>query len=441
MNRPRPNLLYKTLKASWMMDPITAGAASRVFADMVGAARLKAKYPGVEYENIEVDGDDIDDYDNSYYRFFLAHKDNTAIPQGKLVAVVRNEGVMMRDDGWCQPGTRQIAAWLLENDANPKVACHIILTDSGGGAADSVKDLAEAITSCTKPVVAFCDGDMCSAAYYAASYCSRIVAHDRRDRVGCIGTMIQFGDYPAVTKFEDGYMQLRIYADGSEEKNADYEKALEGDFTLIRENLLNPLASDFREAVAANRPASTAEQRKGRTFFAQDTVGSLIDGIEDFAATVETAVKLSNINITQMKGHENLQSIESCKELEMVDGVASLNEGQLDDIEALLTEKETTIGSLTTERDQFKTQADRVKGLEDQVADLTTERDTLRQEGQRKDARIKELEDALEAANREEEDPLSAMHNGNPGKPSDETEEASDAEAMEYCQKVLKGEI
>ena len=86
---------------------MTAHAASPVLGDMIGAARLKAKYGIMEYED-----DDDDSRPTDYYHYYLTHRDNEAIPEGKYVSVVRVEGVMMRDEGWCQPGTRDLAEWL-----------------------------------------------------------------------------------------------------------------------------------------------------------------------------------------------------------------------------------------------------------------------------------------------------------------------------------------
>ena len=45
----KPNLLYKAMKASWMLDPVTAISAAKVLETMIGAARLKAAYPAIEY--------------------------------------------------------------------------------------------------------------------------------------------------------------------------------------------------------------------------------------------------------------------------------------------------------------------------------------------------------------------------------------------------------
>ena len=450
----KPNLLYKAMKASWMLDPVTAISAAKVLETMIGAARLKAAYPAIEY--VEDEDEYEEEVNNTHYHYRLTHKDYAAIPQGKQISVVRLEGVMMRDEAWCEPGTRDIAKWLRQGDADPRVLANIVLIDSGGGAADSVKDLADAITACQKPVLAFCDGDMCSAAYYAGCYADHIMANDGRNRVGCIGTMVQFADYPAKSKDEDGYMRLRIYADPSDEKNADYEAALEGNFKPIRENLLNPLAEDFRRDVKTNRPKAKDDQLRGRTYFAQDVQGTLIDTIGDFPAAVDKALKMTNLNITTMKGHENLQSLDTCRDLQMVDGYVSLNGEQLAEIDATLgearteralhetdaktiTEQATTIANLTTERDELKTKADQLKAKDQEIATLTTERDNLKEANAKKDARIVELEAALDDEHDSDDKPLPAMHNGNPAK-DDGWKEPTDEEAMQSAIKAVRGE-
>lgn len=449
----RKNLLFKAIKSSWMIDPLTAISASKMLEDMLGAARLKAAWPVIEYD----DDDDIaDEESKDYYNFRLTHKDNADIPQGKQVNVVRLEGVMMRDAGLCQPGTRDLAQWLRQGDADQRVLANIVLIDSGGGAADSVKDLADAISACQKPVVAFCDGDMCSAAYYAGAYADHIMANEGRNRIGCIGTMIQLAGYPSNTKFEDGYAILRVYADGSEDKNSEYEQALEGDFKLIKENVLNPLAEDFRNDVKSRRPASTEDQRKGRTYYAQDVVGTLIDSIGSFNDAVKQALDLSPNTITAMKGHENLQSLDTCHDLKMVDGYVPMNGEQLAEIDKAIgegrtekalnetnsktiNEQATTIANLTQERDELKPKADQVEAKDAEIATLTTERDNLKEENAKKDARIAELEAALEKEP-DNEDPLFAMHNGNPAK-DDNWKEPSYEEAMQNAIKAVHGEI
>ena len=419
----RKNTLFNILRTQqWMLDPQSAAAAFAVLRDMVGAARLKAEYPIIEYEAL-----DDDEPDQSYYHYYLSHADDRAIPQGYLVSVVRLEGVMMRDGNICQYGTRDVAQWLLEGDAHKRVLGTILLTDSGGGAADSVRDLSDAITQASKPVVALCDGYMCSAAYYAASYCRAIIANDRRNMIGCIGTMIEISGYPQKSVDEDGMIHLRIYADGSEEKNSDYEAALQGDVRPIRENLLNPLAEDFRTDVKTNRPTATDDQLKGRTYFAQDVVGTLIDGIGGISAAVAKTIELSNQKIEEMTGFEQLQALNTCHDLEMVDGHVNLNGEQLAEIEQALVQgmadKASLEANAATATDQAET-----------ITKLTEENQQLRDQAAAKDAEIENLRTQLAESNHDTEENHQAVHNGNPA-PADAEDPDAGLSPIELAKK------
>jgi chromosome segregation ATPase len=165
-----------------------------------------------------------------------------------------------------------------------------------------------------------------------------------------------------------------------------------------------------------------------------------------------------------MKGHKNLQSLETCHDLQMVDGYVSLNGEQLEEIDNALGEIETekalnkshsdTIAqqlteindltterdNLTAERDELKPKAEQLEAKEAEIATLTQERDTLRQENAQKDARIKELEEALD--NDPDNDPdneeaMQAMHNGNHANSDGNFHEPTDEEAMESARKAL----
>lgn len=431
------SVLNSVFREPWMIEPLTAAAMKPV---------LNGLLMGLEMEQ-----------DDEATQALIGHKVNGAIPSGRNIDVVSLKGVMIRDDGPCgMPGTRSLAAELLAAEAQDDVIGHILIIDSGGGAANSVPDLAEAIQGCQKPVVAFVDGYMCSAAMYAGSYCDFIIANREDDRVGCIGTMIEIEDFPKQVRDSNGMMHLRIYADGSEEKNGEYETALQENFDLIKERILNPAAERFRDDVKANRQDVKPEQLTGRTYRAIESVGTLIDAIGNFDAAVAKVIELSNLNITTMKGHENLQSLDSCHDLQEVDGTVTLNGEQLAEIDAAIgeaktekalnetnsktiTEQTETINQLTQERDTLKEQADHVGELTEKVETLTQERDSLKQEAAQKDARIAELEAALENNPENEEDPLPAMHNGNPAK--EEFTELTDEEAMDYARKVVRGEV
>ena len=435
---PILSLFNDIFREPWMIDPQTAVGLKHVLQGLL--------------MGMEIDDDEGDDQPAT-----VNHDKNNIIPRGKKVHLAYLQGTMFRDGTVCGiPGTRVIANNLLDADSQKEIIGHILIINSGGGAANSVPDLAEAIQACTKPVIAYVDGYMCSAAMYVGSYCDYIIAHREEDQIGCIGTMIQLADFPKQVRDSDGMMHIRVYADGADEKNSEYEAALEGNFELIKERVLNPANERFKADIKTNRPNVREDQLRGRTYPAKDVTGTLIDAIGNFDTVVAKVLELSNLNISQMKGHENLQSLDTCHDLQMEDGYVSLNGEQLAEIDnaigeaktekalnetnsATIAEQLTTINELTQERDELKAKADQLPAKEQEIADLTTERDNLKEDNAKKDARIAELEAALDNTPASDEDPLPAMHNGNPAK--DDWKEPTDEESAEYCRKVLNGEI
>lgn len=331
----------------------------------------------------------------------------------KTINVVNLKGLMTRHDGACNFGTRTIAQKLREADSEKSVIGHIMVIDSGGGAANSVPDLAEAIEALTKPCVAFVDGMMCSAAIYAGSYCDCIIANREDDRIGCVGTMIQIVDYPKSGNLASGEISVRVYADGSEEKNQDYEEALQGNIQMIKDEVLNPLNANFVKAMKTNRNLNDDTLLKGKTYFAKDVVGTLIDEIGDFQTAVDKVVSLSkqnsNQNISNM--FENITKLPSCAVIEEAeDKTVTLSTAQI-------TEIDTEFGKLNT-----------------QLADAQKSINTLNSSLSAKENRIKELEKALEGVdNKTEVDEKYPQGNSN-----DDSLDHSEKDSLTYCTNYLK---
>ncbi len=314
----------------------------------------------------------------------------------KKIYVTSLRGVVLKHDATCGPvGSRTIAQRLLAADKQREIIGHILVTESGGGLGSAVPELADAITTLKKPIVAWVDGITASAAYYINSYCDHIMASRDSDQVGCIGTLINLEGYPKYSKQQDGKIIARIYADGAEEKNEEYETALEGNFKLIKERVLNPHNDKFKQDVRNNRAGVLPEQLRGRTYNAGEVVGSLIDSIGGLDDAVQKVIELSKkaiVNATNSKLKNtdtmpeltNLNEIESIRDFALVDGQASFNTEQLNDIEAALS--------------QGATAALQSTAIAGQLTELTSERDTLSNDLQQRNTRITELETALAAA-------------------------------------------
>lgn len=314
----------------------------------------------------------------------------------KSIYVTYLTGTMLKHNSCGAPGTRTIGNELLQADEDPEIIGHIIIADSGGGAANSVPELADAIQKLTKPIVTWVDGIAASACIYAISYTDKILAHQPMDQIGCIGTMIELSGFAKYAREDDGYIHARIYADGSEEKNLGYEAALEGNATIIKEERLNPLNEQFLADMKANRPNVQDDQLKGRTYYAKDVIGTLIDGIGTLEDAINAVMELAeerNANSIDMEDlYPTLVTISGLEGLVCdEDGTATLQACQLESIEAALADRGNNNDNVAGLQSQ-------ITELNDQVTDRDSQIETL-------NARIAELQASLDAALEANADP------------------------------------
>lgn len=378
----------------------------------------------------------------SFPPYMVSSKNGAIIQSGtgnqseaSLVYVTSLRGVTLKHDAPCGPvGTRTIAQRLLEADKQKNILGHILVTESGGGQAGAVAELSDAISKLTKPIVAWVDGMSASAAYYINSYCGHIMVSRGTDQIGCIGTMISFEGFPKFSKSLDGKVTARIYADDATEKNDEYESALEGNFKLMKERVLNPHNDKFVSDIKNNRKGVLPELLKGRTYYASDVLGTLIDSIGSFEdainkvkemaadnSVLEVIIKPNNIK--KMPELINLNAIESLKDFVVTEGQTSFNEAQLSDIEEALA-----TGAAATAQ---------VTDLTNQNTSLTTDKISLNDELQQKVSRISELETALEAANNGAADSTASISKNTDGKNTAEVKDEF-ASAKEFCLTHLK---
>ena len=288
--------------------------------------------------------------------------------QESKIHILHLQGTMFRYDNCGMPGSKTMARALRQYDQDPSVIGHIIVADSGGGAASAVSDLAEAIRSCSKPVVGFIDGTAASACIYTLSYCQKLIAHQPMNFIGCVGVMVELSGFSRYHKDADGEIYARIYADQSEK--------------VIKETCLNPLAEQFIQDMKANRPGCTDDLLKGKTYFAKDVVGSFIDSIGSMDDAIEAVLQLAapapepqQKTLLPMKEYANLMAIAVLAGLAFAeDGSATLTAEQLEALDQALADAAASTRTLTSERDSL--------------------RETLTQ----RDNRISELETSLDAA-------------------------------------------
>lgn len=244
--------------------------------------RVRAKFPIAAHS--AVDG-------------FFADLDQA--PKGST-AIIPLKGTMLKYGTWCSYGTEEVAAALLMAAHHENINSIVLDIDSGGGSVDSVAPIVHAIQSAQAlgiPVVASVDM-ACSAAYWAASACDTIIAdNDISTTVGSIGVMMSFWDVKGYYE-KLGYKLHTVYAPESDHKNQAFEKALEGDYELLKTMELSPLAKGFQDAIKKNRQGkidpSSAGLLNGKTYYAHDALAvGLIDLIGDRATAYQHAQHLA----------------------------------------------------------------------------------------------------------------------------------------------------
>jgi ClpP class serine protease len=216
-------------------------------------------------------------------------------PVGSIM-IINIEGTIFKDDYCGAPGTDTMSQWVKEAIYSDNIAAVILKINSGGGSVEGTGEFAQVIkwADSIKPMIAYTDGLCASAAYWIASACRTIFASYETVEVGSIGTAIKFIDNREAMK-QYGYKEIYINADPSVDKNADYYKALDGDYGPIKLHILNPTNDIFLLNVRENRAGrliettskqgdiTRIEPLSGNVYLAQKAIDNgLIDEISDF---------------------------------------------------------------------------------------------------------------------------------------------------------------
>jgi protease-4 len=241
------------------------------------------------------------------------------IPQGS-VAVVNLLGPVLKYGDMCSYGMVDKATLLTRIAASGKFKSIVLNVDSPGGQADGTQMLADTIKNLSIPVIAVVDdGMMASAAMWIGSACSEIFATKTTDTFGSIGVYTSLYDFREYLK-KAGVDIRDIYADQSFDKNKAYRDALDGDETLLKENL-NFLATTFHNAVITNRAGKLVlsdvigenkevigqEPLTGKMYSAQKALEiGLIDGIKSFDEILVRADELGDSPLSINPNQNNM---------------------------------------------------------------------------------------------------------------------------------------
>ena len=205
------------------------------------------------------------------------------------VALIPFKGLMVKDPIWMgETSTIGATVAVKQAAADKAVKSIMLVVDSPGGEVIGIKELSNAIyqARAVKPVVAQVDGLAASAAYWAASQASRIVAHEL-DAVGSIGVYGLVVDNSKM--YENMGVKVHLVTTG-EFKGADEVGQPVTDAQLKdRQRVVNVFFDAFVNDIMRGRSMTreaVMSVADGRLWIGAENVANrLIDGISDFSAT------------------------------------------------------------------------------------------------------------------------------------------------------------
>lgn len=166
----------------------------------------------------------------------------------------------------------------------------VMVYDSPGGAVQGVAECAMAVKRANgiKPVFAYADGQMCSAAYWIASQSSAIYAWNESS-IGSIGAYSAFLDQTRA--FEMAGLKPEIFKSGDHKGMGMPGTSLTEDQKAMIQKTVDEIGVRFRQAVTDGRGrAIDAVVMQGQSFSADECMANgLIDSISDFATVLNDA--------------------------------------------------------------------------------------------------------------------------------------------------------
>ncbi len=362
-------VLLQALNATWLIEPTAANNYALVLHQLITGHRSSF---------FDDEGDQPEEFAWSTNEHAVRVGSITdAVDNG--IAVITLRGAVMKYDYCGAPGTQSVMKALQQANDNPSLSAIILEIDSPGGAVDGTQQLANAIKNSKKPVVAYVNGMMCSAAMWIGSAASKRIASSNTDTIGSIGTMASWRDAKCYWE-KEGVKFHEVYATASTHKNLPFREAEKGNYESLITTWLDPTNEEFISAIQENLPNADKAVLNGAAYIAKDAKKKgLIDSIGTFDDAVKAAL---NLGKQQQKLQQTIKSYQMNwpKFLAFLNTneVASANEITLDEqaadnIEAVIAERDTLLATKTQLANELATaNASLQKANEDLQAANTT---------------------------------------------------------------------
>jgi signal peptide peptidase SppA len=191
--------------------------------------------------------------------------------------------------------TQKLGNDLMEAIRDPDIDAILLDVDSPGGTVDGTEDAANLILAARhkKPIVAWTDGMMASAAYWIGSAAEKVYISGKTPTVGSIGVVATHVDYSEYEK-RQGIKTTEVYA-GKYKRIASEHKPLSKEGLKSIQDRVDYFYSLFVDAVAENRDVSAETVQSGmadgQLFIGQQAINAgLVDGVSTFDDLLNTRI-------------------------------------------------------------------------------------------------------------------------------------------------------
>lgn len=273
-------LLSEIYKGLWLLDHHSISSFGPIISKILAGDEVIFQNTGAALMQIK---------DRNGKRV-LAEEDGGYVIEPQSVAHVYMNGPILKNGDLCTYGADEIVAALRFADEAKNIKGTVFHIDGPGGSVSAIGPFRAFAKEKKKPIVGLIDAAY-SAHYWAAcAVCDLMLAdNDVSFGVGSVGVVLSFADTKPVLE-KQGYVFHEIYPEESKHKNEAFAMALKGDYKLIREEHLAPLALKFQAAVRQGRPGLVEAEGvlTGKTFgFEKAMEYNMIDGIASVAEAVE----------------------------------------------------------------------------------------------------------------------------------------------------------
>lgn len=213
---------------------------------------------------------------------FVAPQESYSVSDG--IATIPVQGVMGRRLSGIEKkcggvDTSEVAAMFAAALADPTVQGILMLVDSPGGMVQGSVELSRAIADAAeiKPVFAYTDGTMASAAYGASVGATQIYASESA-QIGSIGTYMAILDRSE--EFKAAGQKVEMFAAGKYKAAGFSGLTLSDEQKAYFQNRVDESNQQFQSWVSQNRPDVSEEDMQGQVFWADSALeAGLIDAV------------------------------------------------------------------------------------------------------------------------------------------------------------------